>query len=199
MTLSFSSVELTEQTKPLQETFWYNPLGQGADIRIPVGAGQTNSIGSEEYHNPNLLKCGIDIVCLPNVSIYAVESGIVVSIETFFDNKKKPWISSSKALLVAGDNGVVCYGNIEPCDEIEVGMKVSRGQPIGKTVSWFSKPSKSEQGDTRLRFELYRHNTKQRPKWRFDGPLPKSVLNPVPLLLPLITSVTRQRKHVKAF
>ena len=191
MTLSFSSVE-TKQTN-LENCGWYNPLGQGVNIRIPVGAGQPNSIGSQEYHNSSLLKCGIDITCLPNFNIYAVESGTIISIETFFDNKKKPWISSSKALLVSGEHGVVCYGNIEPCDTLKVGSRVNRGTVLGRTVPYFSKPSKTEEGDTRLRFELYRHGTRQRPTWRVNSQIPKSILNPVPLLLPLIVSVTRKR------
>lgn len=193
--LSLSSLP-TERKVAVVDTQWFNPLGHGATIRLPIGTGQSNGIGSEEFHSDNQLKCGIDLTCGPNFSVHAVESGTVVSIETFFDNKRKPWVSSSKALLISGRSGVVCYGNINPDANLKVGSKVFRGDSIGFVTPFFSKPSKANYGETRLRIELYRQGTNRRPTWHANNHGgPKNLLNPIPHLLPLIVDVTVVRRR----
>lgn len=190
------SVLPTERKVTSTESQWLNPLGNGSAIRLPIGSGQSNGIGSEEFYNCNQLKCGIDLVCSPQLSVYAVESGTVISLETFFNNKRKPWISPSMAFLVSGKSGIVCYGNINPNTEVKIGTKVCAGDKLGTVVPFFSKPTKANCGISRLRIELYKHGTIKRPVWHVSShQCPKNLLNPIPKLLPLITSVTTVRKR----
>lgn len=172
---------------------WTSPF-RDSEICLPLGATQYNCIGARELHQSSYLKCGIDLTCNPNTKVFAVETGNVIAVETFFDNKKKPWISSSKAVLVSGPSGVVCYGNIEPEAHVSIGTRIEQGSRLGAVVPFFTKEAKSKNGQSRLRIELYRQHTTKRPKWHCNqASAPKSLLNPMPLLLPLIVTKTTRR------
>jgi len=177
------------------ENDWSSPF-RDCELRLPLGTGQRNALGSEESLFPGYLKCGIDLVCNPNTPVYALEDGFVIGTESFFNNKTKPWITSSKALFVSSQFGSVAYGNIQPLEHLIPGTAIKRGDKIGTVAPFYSKESKSNIGDNRLRIELYRKGTNKRPKWKKGNQIPSNILNPTPLLLPLIvtTITTRRRK-----
>lgn len=174
-----------------KEIKWASPF-RNSEIRLPLGSTQYNSMGARETHDQSHLKCGVDLNCDSGTSVYAVESGNIVSIETFFNNKKRPWISSSKAVLVEGPNGVVCYGNVAVNNNLKIGAQIKQGDAIGTVVSYYKK--EQNKGTSRLRIELYRFGTIKRPKWRIGKPPPKNLLNPTSLLMPLIITTIQRRR-----
>lgn len=196
---SFYSFEEKQQPAVSFTNDWSSPF-KTCELRLPVGAGQHNSIGADETLFPGYLKCGVDLVCNPNTPVYALEDGFVISTETFYNNKTKPWISSSKALFVSSQFGSVVYGNIQPLEHLlAVGTAVKKGDQIGVVSPFYSKESKSTTGDNRLRIELYRKGTNRRPRWKKGNPIPKNILNPTPLLLPLIVTSVSLRRRKQSF
>lgn len=72
---------------------------------------------------------GVDLYADDGSHVFAMEPGIVVSVEHFtgeWDNS--PWWNNTDCILVEGKSGVICYGEVTT--NLKVGDKVYRGQHI---------------------------------------------------------------------
>jgi phosphopantothenoylcysteine decarboxylase len=105
---------------------------------------------------------GVDLYTVDGQAVHAVEDGIIVSREDFTGkSQSSPWWEDTQCLLVEGATGVVCYGEIAPAYEMDVGRKVSRGTFIGR-VKRVLKPGKERpdiagHSTSMLHMEIYKH------------------------------------------
>lgn len=156
---------------------WYFPLQKWCGF-IPINPhpGAFAAIRKHDIHT------GVDLYTDGKNSVFSVENGIIISIEDFTGPEaNSPWWLSTKAVLIEGESGVVCYGEIEPIN-IKVGDLVNRGQMIAKVspVLPEGKDNKNILNHSRfmLHIELYRHGTKTPVWWHLNQPKPDSLLNP---------------------
>lgn len=89
-----------------------------------------------------------------------MESGTVIAIEDFTGSAAgSPWWLDTKGMLVQGESGVMCYGEIQPDEGFSVGDTVSRGQRLGAVTMVLLR----DKGRPRrmLHLELHRQGTKR--------------------------------------
>ena len=123
---------------------------------------------------------GVDLYCEDGTEVYAVEDGIVVSVEDFTGvNEGTPWWNDTEAVLVEGESGVINYGEVEAL--VKEGDKVKQGQLLAK-VKMVMKEYKGNPMSM-LHFELYKHGTKEAVDWYKREQRPENLLDPTDLLL----------------
>lgn len=118
---------------------------------------------------------GIDLICDVGTEIYAIEDGMVVNIEVFTGpNAESPWWNETMAVLVEGESGVICYGEIEAL--VEIGQQVKTGELIGKV----KRVLKKDKGKptSMLHLELYKAGTKNTVWWHINERQPDCLLDP---------------------
>lgn len=129
---------------------------------------------------------GVDLYAPDRTPVLAVESGVVVKVLPFTGpSAGSPWWLETQAILVAGDSGVVCYGEVEPL--VQEGMTVVRGTPLGfvRQVLPDSKVRSDIPGhmSSMLHLELYESGTSQPVEWLLGEAKPSNLLNPTWKLL----------------
>ena len=118
--------------------------------------------------------------------VVAVEDGRVTKIEDFTGSKAdppSPWWNDTQAVQVEGEKVVVLYGEIETNESLKVGVRVKKGDNIGRVKRVLTK----EKGRpmAMLHLEVHVHGARDTPEWPVDSPKPPSLLDPTPFLLPL--------------
>lgn len=74
---------------------------------------------------------GVDLYTNDGEEVFAMENGKVVSIEHFTGEwDKSSWWNNTDCILVEGDSGVICYGEVVVCEGLQVGDSVLCGQQI---------------------------------------------------------------------
>lgn len=161
---------------------WAPPLYRCSGV--PVG-DHPGAFGVKRKHSHHT---GLDLYTEDHATVYAVESGRVVTTEQFTGPQDaSPWWNDTDALLIEGPTGVICYGEIEPMSHIRRGLKVQRGQPIAyvKRVLKDGKerPDIPGHSTSMLHLELYPHGTTECSKsWKLDQGKPDDLLDPTPYL-----------------
>lgn len=129
---------------------WLFPL-KNYKYKLPKGnhPGAFGRIRAHHVHE------GVDLYASHGDEVFAVDAGVVVNVINFTGKKaKSPWWKDTQAVLVKGDSGVVCYGEIE--SSVAVGDSLERGALIG-TVSTVLKKNKGNP-TSMLHLELYKHD-----------------------------------------
>lgn len=153
---------------------WVWPLWAGP-AALPDPPGRFGFRRKYDVHT------GVDLYTYPGMPVLAVEGGTVVAIERFTGpSAGTPWWHDTDAVLVEGPSGVVCYGEISPLKEVQVGATLVAGDCIGcvKTVLRKNKGRPM----TMLHFEWYRHGTRQTVVWDLDQACPENLLDPTDFL-----------------
>jgi murein DD-endopeptidase MepM/ murein hydrolase activator NlpD len=150
-----------------------------------------------DYHT------GVDLYTRKNAEVIAVENGVVVAIEDFTGtNAGSPWWKPTKAVLVEGRSGVICYGEIEP-HKIKVSDIVLVGQTIGyvKEVLDESKIREDIIGHSNcmLHIELYTKGTVSSVIWPLNHYIPTNLENPTSYLLEAFSNRTFKEKILSYF
>lgn len=160
---------------------WISPL-PNSELRLPLGTGNPKGFGAlnEQAGKHNL---GIDFETEPDQIVQSIERGLVIGIEDW--NTK----SKTKAILIRGASGVICYGNIKLNKDLDIGTQVDKRQHIGFT-SLKKKKNGTKTAKAFLRIEWYTRKTKKRPKWYMDEPAPRNVINPTQQFVTNIVSTT---------
>ncbi len=158
----------------------FQDIDLSTECLIPID-GHLGAFGTQRKHHRHE---GVDLYCNPGESVHAVESGVVVNILPFTGpSAGSEWWNDTKAVMVEGESGVVCYGEIEPRQGLEIGSKVSAGEEIGVVVQVL----KHNKGRpmSMLHLELYEHGTTAPVEWgpNLFGKIPEHLLNPTPTLL----------------
>lgn len=118
--------------------------------------------GAFGYTRKNSRHTGVDLYTQEHSPVYAVEPGKIVSVEHFtgeWDNS--PWWKNTDCILVEGETGVICYGEITT--KRTVGEYVKKGEHIAN-VSRVIKEGREHPEITgwspcMLHLELYKHGT----------------------------------------
>lgn len=149
---------------------------------VPI-AGHLGAFGTQRrYHRHE----GVDLYCNPGEAVHAVEAGVVVNIVAFTGPLAgSDWWNDTKAVLVEGESGVICYGEIEPNSALKVGARVEAGAEIGTVITVL----KVDKGRpmTMLHIELYERGTRDPLAWVLDT-VPHGLLDPTPNLLEALKS-----------
>jgi murein DD-endopeptidase MepM/ murein hydrolase activator NlpD len=125
---------------------------------------------------------GVDLYCDDGAPVFALESGTIVAIENFTGvAADSPWWCDTKSLLVEGQAGVVCYGEIEPEAQLQVGDSVTRGQLLG-AVKMVLKKDKGRPRSM-LHIELHLPGTSKTSPWQHGDGRPATLLDPTELLI----------------
>lgn len=125
---------------------------------------------------------GIDLYCEENEPVYAMESGLVVSITSFTGEiAGSPWWNDTWSIMIEGYSGVINYGEIEVDKEINIGQEIREGQLIGKVL----RVLKSDKGRplSMLHLELYEKGVLMPVLgWELNCQKPAGLKNPIELL-----------------
>lgn len=157
-------------------------------IPKPGDAGFFGALRKFDIHT------GIDLYTNEDEPVRCIRSGTVVGIENFTgEHADSPWWNNTWAILVEDDEGVIVYGELEPCTNIEVGAQVERTQIIGH-IRAVLKTDKGKNPTTMLHLEHYTKGTRKTVWWNLGNPQPENLLNPVYLFNTLALY-----KHVVVF
>lgn len=161
---------------------WNFPLYEWNGI-IPSGShpGAFAAVRKYDIHT------GVDLYVPNPCLVYAVEPGLVVSIEEFTGPKAgSPWWLPTKAILIEGPSGVVCYGEVDPVG-ISTGDCVEAGQILAYVAPVLpeekSRPDIPGHSRFMLHFELYDYGTKETVWWNLDEYQPENLIDPTWLLM----------------
>lgn len=161
---------------------WVWPLDY--EPSLPDYPGQFGAIRKYDIHT------GVDLYCPEGTIVKAAELGIVVNIENFTGPEvNSPWWNSTKAVLIEGKSGVICYGELEPV--VAVGDHLNQGEEIGRVKTVLKKNKGKPM--TMLHIELYTHGTMETVIWDLNKNKPKNLLNPTEHLKNAIQVQKRSR------
>jgi murein DD-endopeptidase MepM/ murein hydrolase activator NlpD len=149
---------------------WRWPLWAGP-AELPDEPGRFGAIRKHDVHT------GVDLYTYPGMSVLAVEPGVVVGIEKFTGPKAgSPWWNDTQAILVEGESGVVCYGELT----VEKGLKIGSPIEFEQYLGGVKAVLRQDKGRPRtmLHFELYTHGTRESVWWRLGEPKPENLLDP---------------------
>lgn len=151
------------------------------DVNFPTLISKEGTFGFKRKHD---VHTGVDLYTVEGASVYAVESGRVVSVEKFTGPPESSWWLTTYAVLVEGDSGVLVYGEVEPL--VTEGQEVTEGQHIARVIPVL--PEGKERPDIpghsrfMLHFEQYEAGTLHTVWWHLGEPQPKGLRDPLPLL-----------------
>lgn len=146
---------------------------------------QANHPGSFGFKRKHDIHTGVDLYTEGYSLVYAVEDGEVVAVEDYTGpTADSPWWLPTKAILVEGESGVVCYGEVEPKKTLK--KNVVKGQCIAE-IRPVLPPSK-QRSDIKdhsrfmLHMELYKQGTTESVWWYHNQEKPENLLDPTDLL-----------------
>lgn len=144
-----------------------------ARYQPPSPAGRFGAVRKHDVHT------GVDIYCDSGTEIFAIESGVVVSVCDFTGiNVESPWWNDTKAVMIEGKSGVILYGEIDP--DVTKGTEIAKGDLIGKVLQVLKKDKNKPV--SMLHLECYVLGTREPVWWDLNAPQPLGLLNPEFLL-----------------
>lgn len=161
---------------------WSFPL-RGWKGEVPTGT-HPGAFGARRKHD---IHTGVDLYTAGTAQVRTVEAGIVVNIEEYTGaNAGSPWWLPTKAILIKGKTGVVCYGEVQP-EHVVTGKTVDKGIVIGHVAPVLpqGKVRRDIPGHSRfmLHLELYDHQTTESVWWHLNEDKPANLLDPTSFLL----------------
>ncbi len=147
---------------------WDFPIGICSGIPINHHPG---AFGFKRRRN---IHTGVDLYTREGEHVRAVENGVIVRIDQFTGSALgTPFWLDTWAVMVEGASGVVNYGEIIPCADLQVGDHVMRHEVLGK-VTPVLKPGKLRpdipgHSTSMLHFELYDHGSREFAHWHTDA------------------------------
>lgn len=137
----------------------------------PDAPGQFGTRRKHDVHT------GIDLYTYSGMPVIPCEPGVVVAIEDFTGPKAgSPWWNDTQAILVEGDSGVICYGELAVPRGLTVGMEVTLETCLGCVQKVLRKNKGRPM--VMLHIELYKHGTRESVIWNLDAPKPENLLDP---------------------
>ncbi len=155
---------------------------------IPTG----NELGAFGVTRRHDMHTGVDLYCQEGDEVYAIENGVVISIEWFTGpSVGMPWWNDTKAIGILGASGVINYGEVKPDLTLNVGDDVEEGQLIGWVVPVLKQDKGKVPSTSMLHVELYTEYNGEWVLWEVDTEQPNNLLNPTQLLLKFITDLNQ--------
>lgn len=125
---------------------------------------------------------GIDLYCNYNDPVFAIEAGTIVAVEAFTgEHADSPWWNNTWAVLVEGESGVICYGELLPLTPMVPGAIINKETQLGNIIPVL-KEDKGKNPVNMLHLELYTHGTRKTVWWKLGEERPSNLLNPRVLL-----------------
>ena len=168
----------------------YRTIDISKEIAIPLPPHPGAFGVARKFHTHE----GVDLYCDDGAPVCAIESGMVVAVEDFTGVAAgSPWWHDTKAVLVEGRSGVVCYGEIEPDAQLMVGDTIAAGQQIGAVKMVLRK----DKGRPRsmLHLELHIPGTTRTTPWEHGTERPPTLLDPTTLLLAAARGTTAEQSE----
>ena len=151
------------------------------DVKFPKMISKEGTFGAVRKHD---IHTGVDLYTVENATVYAMEDGVVATVEQFTGPPESPWWLVTYVVMVEGPSGVIAYGEVSP--QVQEGDRVVEGQEIARVIPVL--PEGKERYDIpghsryMLHLELYVPDTR-RPVWWLKGAeQPCELLDPMPLL-----------------
>lgn len=161
---------------------WRWPLASWSFVGIPIG-NHRGAFGKVRRHDTHT---GVDLYCVHDTEVFAVEDGEVISVENFTGPSAdagregpSPWWNDTKAVLVKGKSGVVLYGELYP--HLEAGDKIMAGTRVGFSRTVIKKDKGLPM--CMLHLELYKPQTTESVWWPLEQNQPSNLLDPTPQLV----------------
>jgi hypothetical protein len=146
------------------------------DIEIPCG----NHVGAFGVERRCDIHKGVDLYCMADTFVYAVEDGVVVDIRCFTGALAgSPWWADTQAISVEGQEGIVVYGEVSTL--CKIGDRVEQEQPIARV----RRVLKEDKGrpTTMLHFCLHNHGILRQTAWKLGTPQPVGLIDPTNRLI----------------
>ena len=154
-------------------------------IEIPIlpHPGAFGKIRKNHIHE------GIDLYCEENESVYAIESGRVISINPFTGEiAGSPWWKDTWSVMIEGDSGCINYGEIEVDKKIKVGQTIKESELIGKVIKVLK--NDKDRPMTMLHLELYEKGTLiPTSGWELNTQKPHGLIDPIELFKSSIAQI----------
>lgn len=171
---------------------WF-PINTQKNRGLPINA-HPGAFGCKRRHD---FHTGIDLYGKPGDWVYAINEGIVVSVDKFTGTSDTSWWLPTDAIMVETPTENWVYGEVK--SYVKVGDKVKRGQVIGELVPVL-KPEKLREdipkhSCTMLHLEKYSRNYEPAQGWAtwkdFDS-RPSYLLDPTQDLIDILTKAYRK-------
>ncbi len=142
------------------------------------------AFGAKRKHG---VHTGVDLYVPEGTLVTPVEDGVVVRIGQFTGTAVgSPWWNDTFYVMVEGESGVVCYGELRDIHNIYVMDVVTAG--VGDRIGHVSTVLKKGKGrpTSMLHLELYERGYRGEPvDWPLDTERPLALRDPTPYLLEL--------------
>jgi len=169
--------------------------------RIPINQhpGAFGALRHSSHDGRLTQHTGVDIYCERSSAVLAVESGLVIGREMFTGAEVgSPEYYPTQALLVAGESGVVCYGEMALDPDLIPDTWVNAGRVIGRVAQVL--PDERYRADvpghstSMLHLELYgRHAKTASTSWQ-QGVEELGMTDPTPYLIEAWIAAYADRK-----
>ncbi len=156
----------------------FRHMGEG-ETGLPL----TGHPGSFAHRRKMHTHQGVDIYVPEGTPVTAVEDGVIVAVHRFTGehaDPPTPWWGNTWSVMVEGQSGVVCYGEIIP-HRIQVGAPIEQGTVVGHVTPVLLKDKGRPL--SMLHFELYRHGITEPADWQTEEEAPEGLLDPTPRLM----------------
>lgn len=164
------NIEVPRPPENVSNLRW--PLTHMGVLSEPGSPGAFGAVRKHDVHT------GIDIHCSATTVALAAERGAVVAVLQFTGEAVgSPWWNDTWAVLVEGDEHVICYGEVRAL--VSVGTTVAPGDPIGGILPVLKK---TDRCTTMLHFEMYVKGTREPVWWRLGEAQPACLLDPTAYL-----------------
>lgn len=147
-------------------------------MKMPPESGRFGAIRKYDIHT------GFDLHIEDGSPVFAIETGRVVSVMNFTGPEVgSPWWLPTKSIMIESRIGVFLYGEVIP--KVSVGDLIEAGTEIANV----SRVLRHDKGlpTSMLHIELYDHGiNKWCDGWGHGKEQPKGLLNPEPVIIPMI-------------
>lgn len=168
---------LKKQVQITEDSNSFSKVNFLTNTEVPIN----NHVGAFGYKRKFHTHEGVDLYCNNGEPVYAMEKGIMVTIQEFTGTKVIPpsiWWEDTQAVLVEGESGVIVYGEIIAID-LKDGQIIMEGQLLGHVKSVLKKDKGRPM--SMLHLELRKPGTIYADYW--EETKPSSILDPTELLI----------------
>lgn len=166
---------------------------QNIDLQTEVEIPIKHHVGAFGVMRRHDVHKGVDLYAPEGTEVLAVEDGVLCDVRPFTGKVAgQPWWEDTWAVSVAGESGIVVYGEIdvppfttiEPLDEQRFYFR-SKEIKRGDLICRVKRVLKKDKGRPRsmLHLVLHKHGVLSNGTWEFDQLKPPGLLNPTQLLL----------------
>jgi len=177
----------------VSSTRWKWPIAISDSGGLPVG----NHPGAFGFSRRHDIHTGVDLYCVEDTTVRAMESGTVVKIEPFTGSKvvingsPSTWWNDTSVILIEGASGVIGYGEVIPLNVIKVGREVQQGDIIARVTPVLpegkQRPDIPGHSRSMLHIELYSELLDSSrgvwEVWELGKPQPEKLLDPTRRLI----------------